>query len=232
VSGRTKGVIAAAVVVLALAAAAVWWFVLRDTADPEADVDAIDSGEPADGSGPDSADGEWTVQADDTVFVGYRVDELFAGETVTKTATGRTPGVEGTMTVDGQTVTAVDLTADVTQLASDQERRDSALATRGLETQRFPTAEFRLTSPVELPAEPAVDEPVETTVTGDLTLHGVTEPVEVELEARWSGPTISVAGSAPITFADYDIQPIEIPGFVSTAADGTMELQLLFVPAS
>jgi len=226
---RLRIVVVAVVAVLALAALAVWWFVLRDTAEPEADLDAIDAGGSADG--PATPDGDWAVEPGEDVFVGYRVDELFAGDTLSVTATGRTPAVEGTLTVDGTTVTAAELTADVTQLASDQARRDAALATRGLETDQFPEATFTLTEPLELPSPPERDAPVTATAAGELTLHGVAAPVEVQVEARWDGPTISVAGSTPITFADHGMEPIDIPGFVRTEGTGTMELQLVFVPA-
>lgn len=226
---RLRLVLVAALLLLALAGLALWWFVLRDTSDPEADLDAIDAGAAA-GDAPATPDGTWAVEPGDDVFVGYRVDELFAGDSLSVTATGRTPAVDGTLTVEGTTVTAAEVTADVTQLASDQARRDSALATRGLETDRFPEATFALTEPLDLPAPPERDAPVTTTVGGDLTLHGVTAPVDVEVEARWDGPTISVAGSAPIAFADHDMAAIDIPGFVRTEDTGTMEFQLVFVP--
>ena len=62
-------------------------------------------------------------------------------------------------------------------------------------------------------------------------LHGVTRSVHVALEARWNGSTIAVAGSAPVVLGDYAMAPIKIPGFVETDDRGTLELQLLFVPA-
>lgn len=231
-SNKLKIGIAAAAVIVVVAGAGVWWFVLRDTAEPEASVAAVAT----DGAGggaeaPDAIDGEWVVQQGETVFVGYRVTELFAGDTLEKTATGRTPEVGGSMTVDGDTITEATITADLTQLESDQNRRDAALGSRGLETARFPDGTFELTEPVTLPSSPEVGETVEVVAVGDLTIHGETAPVEVELEAEWEGSTISVAGSTPIAFADFGMEAIEIAGFVSTDDEGTMELQLSFVPA-
>lgn len=237
-SKNVKIGIAAVLAVIVVAGAGLWWFVLRDTAEPEASIDAVagDDGEDAAGGGaadgtPDTVDGEWAVQQGETVFVGYRVAELFAGETIEKTATGRTPEVEGTMTIEGDTITSASLTADLTQLESDQGRRDAALRTRGLETERFPDSTFELTEPITLPSAPEVGETVAVTAVGDLTIHGETSPVEVALEAQWEGPSISVAGSTPIAFADFGMDAIEIAGFVSTDDEGTMELQLSFVPA-
>jgi polyisoprenoid-binding protein YceI len=231
VSSRARAILVVAVVLVVALGAGLWWFVLRDTSDPEADLDAIDTGDAGSGSATGSADGTWKVEAGDSVFVGYRVQEQFTADVVKKTATGRTGAVEGSITVAGTKITATTFTADLTQLKSDQDRRDSALLERGIESTRFPEATFELTAPITLPAAPAKGESVQVTATGDLTLHGVTKPVDVALDAQWDGSTIKVAGKTPIRFADWDIDPIELPGFVKTDDQGTMELQLLFVPA-
>jgi polyisoprenoid-binding protein YceI len=228
-SRRARILLSAAIVVVVALGAGVWWFVLRDTADPKADLNRIDA--KGAGKAVDTPDGSWKVQRDATVFVGYRVQEQFVADVVEKTATGRTPVVDGSITVDGKKITATTFTADLTQLKSDQDRRDSALRERGIESSRFPKATFVLTSPITLPAAPAKNTTIKLTATGDLTLHGVTKPVDVALQARWDGSTISVAGNTPIRFADWGMDRIEIPGFVKTDDHGTMELQLLFVPA-
>jgi polyisoprenoid-binding protein YceI len=231
-STRARVILGAAVVVVVALGAGVWWFVLRDTSDPKADIDAIDAKGADAGKSVDSPDGTWKVQPGNTVFVGYRVQEQFVADVVEKTATGRTPAVEGTITVAGPKITATTFTADLTQLKSDQDRRDSALRERGIESGRFPKATFVLSSPITLPSSPAKGATVKVTAAGDLTLHGVTKPVQVALQARWDGSTISVAGNTPIRFADYGMDRIEIPGFVKTDDHGTMELQLLFVPST
>ena len=228
-SKTVKIILAAAVVVLVVGGAGFWYFVLRDDAPPKASLDAIDEDGSATTTGgePATLDGTWKVQQGEDVFVGYRVQELFAGDTIKKTAAGRTPAVDGSLTIAGNEVSKVDITADVTQLKSDQARRDSAIAMRGLQTEQFPEATFALTEPIPLPSTDQGKE-IDVTATGDLTLHGQTKPVEVALKAEWDGSVIKVAGSTPITFADYGIDTIEIPGFVKTDDNGTMELQLLF----
>ena len=60
---------------------------------------------------------------------------------------GRTSTVEGTLTIHGTSLTAVKVTADLTQLESDDSRRDQRMQTIGLETNSFPTATFELTEP-------------------------------------------------------------------------------------
>ena len=142
-----------------------------------------DAAEPADdrrrrGSG--ALDGTWTVDPSigsfsdfSGSFVGYRVEEELANIGAA-TAVGRTPDVTGSVTFDGTTVTAVEMTADLTTLQSDNDRRDGQLRSQALETNTFPTATFTLTEPIQLDAVPADGEVVSATATGDLTLHGQT----------------------------------------------------------
>ena len=158
-------------------------------------------------------------------FVGYRVKETLASIGATE-AVGRTPGVTGSMTVDGSTITAADFAADLTDLRSDNDRRDGQLRRQALETDRFPTASFKLTAPVDLGAQPAEGTTVEVTAAGDLTLHGVTKAVEIPLQARLEGGVVTVAGSLPIAFADYAIAKPESMMVLSVEDAGTLEVQL------
>ncbi len=134
------------------------------------------------------------------------------------------------MTVSGSQVTAVDITADMTQLKSDKAPRDGQIKTRGIETDTFPTATFKLTQPITLPSTPEKGKEIDVTATGELTLHGVTKTIEIPLKASWTGDTILVAGGAPVAFSDYDIEP-PTNAIVSVDDNGEFELQLTFVPA-
>ena len=234
-----------AVVVLAIAAFAGWWFFIRDDAPEEASIDEASrtldesgSGSSGSGSGSDSLDGDWAV--DDSIgsfdfdagdfsgtWAGYRFDEELGGIGA-NTAVGRTPGVTGTMTVDGDQVTAVDVEVDMRTLRSDEDRRDNAIKSRGLETDRFPTGTFRLTEPVVLPDGVESGERVSASASGELTLHGVTKPVTLEVDAEMRGDNAVIVGHVPVALSDYDIQP-PTNGFVlSVDENGTMEFQIFF----
>jgi polyisoprenoid-binding protein YceI len=141
---------------------------------------------------------------------------------------GRTPDVTGTMTVADDTVTAVDVEVDLTTLDSDSDRRDGALRSRGLESDRFPTATFTLTEPVALPAGLSDGERATVTATGDLTIHGVTNEASVELQAELRNDAAVVVGSAAIALADYGIDPPTGLSVLSISGDGTFEFQLFF----
>ncbi len=218
-------------VVLVAAGFAGWWFLLRDDAPPEATLVARDTPTTVAGGSGTGPDGTWTVQQGEKVFVGYRVTELFAGESIKKTAVGRSPAVTGTMTVNGDQIPAAAFEVDMTQLTSDSGRRDSRLKGDGLQTEQFPTAGFTLTAPIQLTAAPALGAPVQAEAQGSLTLHGVTKEVTIPLEARWNGDTVDVAGQAPILLADYGINPPSVGGFVSVDDNGVLELQLTLVRA-
>ena len=200
------------------------------TADPAASEDPAATTSTADG-----ISGTWAVDTsvgsgDTGTFVGYRVNEQLA--TVgAATAVGRTSGVTGSLTIDGTTITAVDITADLTQLQSDESNRDRQLQRQGLETGTFPTATFKLTQPIALDSVPAEGEIIEVTATGDLTLHGVTKPVQIPLQARLESGVITVAGSLPIQFADYSIQQPQGMIVLSVEDHGILELQVHFAPA-
>ena len=183
---------------------------------------------------PANLSGTWTIDpsigsfADfSSSYVGYRVDETLAGNEA-NTAVGRTPDVSGTLELDGASITSVEVTANLTALQSDDDRRDGQLRRQALETEAFPQATFRLTSPIELGAEPVDGETISATATGELTLHGVTNAVEIPIEARLSGDVVTVVGSIDILFADYGIaQPTSFL-VLSIEDHGTMELQLHF----
>lgn len=69
------------------------------------------------------------------------------------------------------------------------------------------------------------------TAAGDLTLHGVTQPISLPLEARWTGETVDLTGSTQIVLADYGINMEPFAGTVRVAPEGTIELALQFVRA-
>jgi polyisoprenoid-binding protein YceI len=175
--------------------------------------------------------GTWNVAADSVA--GYRVREQLASLPAESDAVGRTDQVTGSITVESDgattTLTAGSLTVDTTTLASDESRRDNRLRNEGLETDRFPTATFTLTQPVDIPAAAVAGTPTDITLTGDLTLHGVTKSVEIPAQAQLVDGTIKVAGSTTFPLSDYEIVAPNIGGFiVSIADDGTLEFLVDF----
>lgn len=144
------------------------------------------------------------------------------------TAVGRTPDVSGSLRIEGTSVTAVEISANLASLASDDDRRDGQVRRQGIETDSYPTATFTLTTPIELGTTPAEGETIHVQASGDLTLHEVKRSVTIPLDARLSSGVIEVTGSLPIVFTDYGIQKPMSFMVLSVADQGTMELQLFF----
>jgi polyisoprenoid-binding protein YceI len=199
---------------------------------PSASIGALPSG--ASSTLAAGLDGTWSIDTSigsfsdfSSSWVGYRVDETLAGNRA-NTAVGRTPDVTGTLALTGTQITSVEATANLQTLKSDDDRRDGQLGRQAIQTDQFPQATFKLTTPIELGALPADGQTVTATGKGELTLHGVTRAVEVPIEAQLSGDVVTVAGSIDIQFADYGIEQPTSFVVLSIEDHGTMEFQLHF----
>ena len=171
--------------------------------------------------------GTWVLAPNSDSFVGYRVKEELARIGATS-AVGRTRQITARLVFDGTAITDVEVTADLRTLQSDQALRDAALRMQALETSRYPTATFRLTQPIVLGEVPAEGVPVAATAVGDLTLHGVTRRVSIDLQGQRSNGLVVVVGSTEVRFADFNIQQPRAAAVLSVEDRATLELQLVF----
>jgi polyisoprenoid-binding protein YceI len=214
--------LAAAAAVAVLVAGGGWLFLASRDAPPEARL------RPADGPGGSGRpDGEWVVAPDTGGFVGYRVRERLGSISAPNDVVGRSPGVAGTVTIAGGALTAAEVTVDMTRLRTDVEPRDGRMRDEGLETARFPTASFRLRQAVPL-GDVSGARVVELRLPGTLTLHGVSRPVDVPVQARWDGDSIQVAGGTRIRRADFDLEVPTLTGY-RIEDTGVIELELTLV---
>jgi polyisoprenoid-binding protein YceI len=170
-----------------------------------------------------SFDGDW-VPTTASEF-GYRVEEVLAG--VNTTAVGRSNEIEGLLTIEGTSATVVDITVQIENITSDDSRRDGQFRGRIMNAAEFPTAEFRITEPIEFGAIPVGDEQITATATGELTLRGVTNPVTFDVVAQTTDGRIGVLGSIPVLFEDYGIDNPSF-GVVATEDNGLVEFVLVF----
>jgi polyisoprenoid-binding protein YceI len=164
--------------------------------------------------------GTWTVGAGSAA--GYRVDEVLNGQD--NTVVGRTSNVDGDVTVTNKTATAGTVTVDMTTVTTDSGARDGQFQGSIMRTDQFPTSTFALTEPVSLTALRGGG-PISVTTTGELTIRDVTKQVDVKLDMQLSEGNVEVAGSIPVTFADFDIDPPNL-GFVRVEDHGLVEFLL------
>jgi polyisoprenoid-binding protein YceI len=236
--------------ILLVGAAATWFLLIRDDG-PEAATSAsaveaarqqhsdstTDEEKPTASDVSDSVDETWMIDTsfgdnefpfDGNTYVGYRVVEELAS-IGGFTAVGRSTVVSGSLTIEGTQITAVDVLADLTRLKSDTTARDEIIRSQALESATFPEASFALVEPIELDQIPANDETIKTDAVGELTLHGVSNRITVQLEATLVGDdTIVVVGRIPIQFDDFDIEPPSAAIVLSIEDEGEIELQLFF----
>jgi len=175
--------------------------------------------------------GTWNVTTGS--LAGYRVREQLASLSAESDAVGRTDQVTGSITLatsgSTTTLTAATITVDTTSIASDESRRDNRMRDEGLQTDTYPTASFTLTQPVEVPAAALAGTASDLTLTGDLTLHGVTKSVQIPAKAQLVDGTVQVAGSLSFPLSDYSIVAPNIGGFIVSIADnGTLEFLVNF----
>jgi polyisoprenoid-binding protein YceI len=222
-----KFLVGALVVVVLAAGGFVAWYVLANKAPGKPKLSAC---------GPITSDakstiGPWHVDRRAGVYVGYRIRELFGDAILKRDAVGRTPTVSGRMTIAGGHVTAAVVSADLRDLESGRAARDSYIQDNALDSNKYPTGRFTLTKPIALPAHIERGTAIRARANGRLLLHGVTRPINLDLQACTNGSTVNVVGTAPITLADYGIHA---PDTVIAKVDdhGSIEVNLVFAPGA
>jgi polyisoprenoid-binding protein YceI len=240
-SRKTVLIVSIGLIAVAIGAALIFWFFagdapaevdLAETASEVADDTDKVSSQPADIEGTwtiDNTVGTFTVEEETTAtFVGFRVEEELAS-IGSNTAVGRTPDVSGSITIENGTLTSATITADLTGIVSDESRRDGAIQ-RSLGTASNPEATFTLTEPIELGENASRGESIEITASGEFTINGVTNQVEITLQAQLINSMILVTGTTDISFADYGVEAPTAPVVLSVEDHGTLEVQLWLAP--
>ncbi len=180
--------------------------------------------------------GSWTVTTGS--LAGYRVKELFVGETSKHEAVARTSSVTGSLTVAGAStgyqVSAITITAVLTGLHSvdtvagrDVSQRDGFVS-RQMNLQQFPNATFTASS---VSVTGSASGPVDLTLPGKLTIHGITKDVTASAKAQLSGSKVEVAGSVSIVMTDYGVTPPSVP-FTTVDPQVTIEFDIFMTKAA
>ncbi len=172
----------------------------------------------------DTTIGEFGIDEASGTFVGFRVKEVLGQGIGSVTAVGRTPLVLGIVEIDGTTLIAAEIVADLTGLRTDRPMRDSRVQD-ALNTGVHPEATFVLAGPVDLGEGRQVQVPAP----GSLTINGVTNMVTVDLAAELVGRILAVVGTTDVVFADYDVEAPTAPVVVSVEDHGIVEIQLFLL---
>ena len=191
---------------------------------------ALDSTEVADITGTwlvDTTIGSFGIDESTSSFVGFRIQEELARGIGEVTAVGRTPKVDGTLNFVKGSLVEAEITADLTALRTDRSMRDSKVQS-ALNTSTHPSAVFTLDKEISINNEKVT----ESSVSGSLTVNGLTNQVEVELQAQLVGEIMTVVGKFEIALSDYQVEAPSASIVVSVEDTAIVEFQLFFVEAT
>jgi polyisoprenoid-binding protein YceI len=133
------------------------------------------------------------------------------------------PAIAGTMTVDvdDPARSTVQVTIDAAKLtvtgkgesASDVPKVQQTMAgAEVLDVQHHPTITFTSTS---MAIKGRTVTSLDATVTGDLTIRGVTRAVAVPVSVQLGAATLTATGRLAVKQTDYGIKPVSVGGVVS-----------------
>lgn len=152
--------------------------------------------------------------------ISYEVGETFINQDNRfAVAIGRTTQIEGLINVDRENPYASTISpilVDISQLNSDNNRRDNALRDRFLLSSQYPIATFTPTDISGLPGNYSNGERVQLQVTGDLTVREVTRQVTFDVSVEIEGNDLQGDASTTILMSDFDVGPISIAGILNT----------------
>ncbi|MBI3448130.1 MAG: YceI family protein [Acidobacteria bacterium] len=119
----------------------------------------------------------------------------------TRAVTGGLRSASGDPRADGAVALSVDAATIVTGIG----RRDRKMREEHLEVAKYPTLEFRSIGPPRRAGDPAADGGARLSVDGDLTIHGVTHRVAVDVLSRSAGPAWIMSGSVAIKLSEFGV---------------------------
>jgi polyisoprenoid-binding protein YceI len=160
----------------------------------------------------------------------YRVTEQLAGIDFPNEAVGTTTKVSGGLQIlpDGSIAPGAKLTVSLLEMASDQGMRDGYLKNRTLETAKYPDAVFVPKTVTGVPKMVPSTGQLGISLSGDLTIHGVTKPVTFKGIATIDARNSTVQGRAEttFTFADFSLTKPTLARLMSV--DDKIKLEIVY----
>jgi len=181
----------------------------------------------AEGAAPASTDinGEWHVAHQrgnaNTTSVGFTFFEILPSDR--RQTSGSTQSVEGWATIEQGTLQAGEIVVDMTDVSTDNERRDINVRNKIFHTNEYPTATFSITEPVDVSEVPGDGTPGKVTLAGEMEIRGETRPLSHEFDILRDGDHVVVSGDIEINRNEYGV---ESPEFVAAKIDDTGELNI------
>jgi polyisoprenoid-binding protein YceI len=152
-------------------------------------------------AGAGSVDGTWSAGRDRWRASGSA--RPFFGRS--SDVVGRTNAVTGTVAVARGRLSSATFAVDLATITVNGNTQPQFV--KSLDTQNHPRASLTQIEPIALGPDINTGATITTTATGQLALHGLTRPVTFPITGRRDGSSLEAAGSIPITFSDWHIQP-------------------------
>jgi polyisoprenoid-binding protein YceI len=139
----------------------------------------------------------------------YRARETFANQPGLVEAVGSTKQVNGAVVITNDGAIVPDqskIIVDLSTLASDRGQRDNFIKQNTLQTAQYPNAELVLREATDLL------KPLPTTgadsfqLLGDLTVRGVTRPVQWDVQADFSPEAVTGTATTLVRITDFGMQ--------------------------
>lgn len=157
----------------------------------------------------------------------YSVQEKFLDKNLDVVAVGTTSNITGELTLDNGLFQSSTVVVDLQSLKSDQPRRDQKLKTMALETDKYPTAEFRV-SGIAGSAPPLADgQEVAFKLEGIMNLHGVEKPWAWDAKGVVEGDTLKLTATTTFNMAEFGIEPPNVLNLISV--DDQVQLDVSIV---
>lgn len=163
----------------------------------------------------------------------YEVGETFFQGNRFVTAIGRTKGIAGDVLVDfanpanSQIGTIV---IDVSQLTSDESRRDNYIRNNALESSQYPQATFKPTKIEGIPASVKPGDTLTLQVTGDLTVKQTTKPVTFVVTLTTGEDQLSGSAETQVLLSDFGVGPIQL-AMLATEDQAKLAFDFIALPA-
>lgn len=158
----------------------------------------------------------------------YRVREQLARLNFPNDAVGVTEGVSGSIVLadDGTVQEGSEIVVDVSQLQSDESRRDGYLQENSLESGTYPEVTF-VPSEVRGTSFPLPESgEVTLEILGDLTVRGVTREVVWQGTATLEPSQARLTAATTFTFDAFEMEKPSVMSVISVADDITLEVNL------
>ncbi|NQX34006.1 YceI family protein [Herbiconiux sp. VKM Ac-2851] len=173
----------------------------------------------------DGADESTSFSIDRSSSIGYRMESSSGDDLVS----AETDEISGVIARTGDTITTAEFMVDLATLAGDGGPRNAVLSALLAATGGNSTASFVLSDPVALPE--AGGDPVETTITGTLTVRGISHEVQAQAEIGFDGESGTLTGSIPIALSDYGFSSTAL-AVVGASDTAHIDIDLVAAPAN